>query len=72
MFNIILAIALSVSGSISVNGMDGVIEVTDDYGNIMIVEADCARVIYDSGVDNLEEIHRNGVTATPEYIEACF
>lgn len=72
---IIIAIIIAITSatpSLHVDGLDGIVNLTDDYGNIMIVEADCARVIVDTGITNLEEVHRNGVTSTDAYLEACF
>lgn len=71
--NIILAIilALTPTTGVHVDGLDGIVNVTDDYGNIMVVNAACAKVIVDSGVENLEDVHV-WLTATPAYIEACF
>jgi hypothetical protein len=55
----------------TVDGMDGIITITDTHGNQMTVTADCARVIADNTTD-LVQLHRDGTTALPEYVEACF
>lgn len=70
--NIILAIILAITptASIHVDGLDGIVNVTDNYGNIMVVNAACAKVIADSGIDNLENVHT--ISATSEFIGECF
>lgn len=60
------------TSTITVNGMDGIVTMHDSVGNTMTVPADCARVITDSGAIYLTDILTNGVTATPDYIKACF
>lgn len=73
MLHTLLAITLAIApGTITVDGMDGVVTMSDTTGAVMVVNADCARVIVDSGITVLADIHRNGVTSTAAYIEACF
>lgn len=48
-----------------------IVTAADDKGNEMVVNDNCASVIAPH-LDDLTQIHRNGVTSTPGYLEACF
>lgn len=58
------------ANAMEVDGMDGIITVSDDAGNWMTVNASCARVIVDANLPDLTFVHT--ITASPEYMEACF
>lgn len=69
--NTIIALALVLSFGWTTSGQDGVVTLTDPVADSITVNASCAAYIYNSGYDTI----RNGVnnlSATPEYIKACF
>lgn len=68
----IIAATIALSNGWTINGMDGMVEMSDSYGNSFLnIPAECARYIHDAGYDNTQEAVRY-LSATPEYKDLCF
>jgi len=61
-----------VGNGLYVNGMDGIIDLSDNHGNVMTLKAECARIVVDFGYSNLADFVRSDDTANPDYLAVCF